>query len=401
MIEEKYMRRAIELAKKGEGWCHPNPLVGAVIVKGGHVIGEGYHAKFGDLHAERNAIRSLSEPAEGADLYVTLEPCCHYGKQPPCTEAIIENKIRRVIVGSRDPNPKVAGGGVKALRDAGIEVVEDFLKEECDELNPVFFHYIRTGTPYVVMKYAMTLDGKIATKTGASRWITGPESLSYVHQMRNALMGIMVGIGTVVADDPLLNCRMENGRSPVRIIADSSLNIPLKSRIAKTAGEYETIIACALPFLPEGEILAGETPVSDPAAARLRDLLDEGMRVVNVPLRGKELVHGSQNPGMHSENDQEEEIFRVDLKKLTAFLGREGIDSILLEGGGTLNESAIRADIVNEVCAFIAPKVFGGPAPSPVQGIGIEKPDESVRLTFREMKRLGDDVMLRYILNRD
>ena len=173
MTDEFYMRRAIELAKKGRGWTNPNPMVGAVIVKDGSIIGEGYHEKCGELHAERNAIASLTESAEGATLYVTLEPCCHYGKTPPCTEAILEQKIARVVIGSRDPNPKVSGKGAKILREAGVRVEEDFLREECDALNPVFFHYITTGLPYVVMKYAMTADGKIATKTGASKWISG------------------------------------------------------------------------------------------------------------------------------------------------------------------------------------------------------------------------------------
>lgn len=387
MPEKQYMERAIELAKKGEGWCHPNPMVGAVIVKNGRVIGEGYHAKCGELHAERNAIASLTESAEGADLYVTLEPCCHYGKTPPCTEAIIENRIGRVIVGSRDPNPKVAGGGVRALRAAGIEVVEDFMREECDQLNPVFFHYITTGKPYVVMKYAMTLDGKIATKTGASKWITGEESRMAVQQLRHALMGIMVGIGTVVADNPMLNCRIENGRSPLRIVADSGLNIPLESKIAKTAREYETIVACALPELPKGEIRDGETPLSDPACGRLRDVLETGLRVVNVPDL-KNLA--DREPG-------EEEGCRTDLALLMNFLGKEGIDSVLLEGGGTLNESALRADIVNEVRAFVAPKIFGGEAPTPVGGEGVDVPADAERMKFCGMEQYGDDVMLRYI----
>ena len=169
MTDQDYMRRAISLAERARGWTSPNPLVGAVIVKDGRIIGEGYHKKYGELHAERNAIASLTESAEGATIYVTLEPCCHYGKTPPCTEAIIENKIARVVIGSRDPNPKVAGKGAQQLRAAGIVVEEDFLRDECDRLNPIFFHYITTNTPYVILKYAMTADGKIATKTGASK----------------------------------------------------------------------------------------------------------------------------------------------------------------------------------------------------------------------------------------
>ena len=243
MTDQEYMLRAIQLAKKGEGWTNPNPMVGAVIVKDGKIIGEGYHKKYGELHAERNAIASLTESAEGAVIYVTLEPCCHHGKTPPCTEAIIEQKIRKVVIGSRDPNPKVAGKGVQMLREAGVTVVEDFMREECDQLNPVFFHYITTKTPYVVMKYAMTLDGKIATKTGASKWITGESARKEVQHMRHQYMGIMAGIGTVLADDPMLNVRVEGWKSPVRIVCDSKLRIPPGSQIVKSAEKYRTIVA--------------------------------------------------------------------------------------------------------------------------------------------------------------
>ena len=239
------MLRAIQLAKKGEGWTNPNPMVGAVIVKDGQIIGEGYHKKYGELHAERNAIASLTESAEGAVLYVTLEPCCHHGKTPPCTEAILEQKIQKVVIGSRDPNPKVAGKGAQILREAGITVIEDFMREECDQLNPVFFHYITTKMPYVVMKYAMTLDGKIATKTGASKWITGEAARREVQHMRHQYMGIMAGIGTVLADDPMLNVRVEGWRSPVRILCDSKLRIPLDSQIVKSAEKYRTIVVYA------------------------------------------------------------------------------------------------------------------------------------------------------------
>ena len=195
MTDRDYMLRAIELAKGGLGWTSPNPLVGAVIVKDGRIIGEGYHERCGKLHAERNAIASLTESAEGATLYVTLEPCCHYGKTPPCTEAILEQKIARVVIGSRDPNPLVAGKGAAILRAAGVRVEEDFMREECDALNPVFFHYITKKTPYVVMKYAMTADGKIAARTGDSKWITGESARKKVQELRHQYMGIMAGPG--------------------------------------------------------------------------------------------------------------------------------------------------------------------------------------------------------------
>ena len=202
------MRRAIELAKKGEGFTSPNPMVGAVIVKDGCIIGEGYHERYGGLHAERNALASVTESPKGAVIYVTLEPCCHYGKQPPCVDAILEAGIARVVTGSDDPNPLVAGKGFKRLIEHGVEVTTHVEKEACDALNPVFFHYIQTGIPYVAMKYAMTMDGKIAAYTGQSKWITGEEARAFVQKLRHRYTGIMAGAGTVLADDPRLTCRI-------------------------------------------------------------------------------------------------------------------------------------------------------------------------------------------------
>ena len=358
MTDQNYMLQAIQLAKQGEGWTNPNPMVGAVIVKNGRIIGKGYHKKCGELHAERNAIASLTESAEGATIYVTLEPCCHYGKTPPCTEAIIEQKIKRVVIGSRDPNPKVSGKGIKMLQEAGIEVIEDFMREECDRLNPVFFHYITTKTPYVVMKYAMTLDGKIATKTGASKWITGEAARAEVQHMRHRYMGIMAGIGTVLADDPMLNVRVEGWKSPIRILCDSGLRIPLDGQIVKSAGKYRTIVAYA---------------DSENTEAKRKRLHEMGVETICCP----------------DENNQE------DLKKLMKYLGEEGIDSILLEGGGTLNDSALRAGIVQEVQAFIAPKLFGGMnSKTPVEGIGVRFPSEAVKLKCTDICQIGEDIRI-------
>ena len=358
MTDQNYMLQAIQLAKQGEGWTNPNPMVGAVIVKNGRIIGKGYHKKYGELHAERNAIASLTESAEGATIYVTLEPCCHYGKTPPCTEAIIEQKIKRVVIGSRDPNPKVSGKGIKMLQEAGIEVIEDFMREECDRLNPVFFHYITTKTPYVVMKYAMTLDGKIATKTGASKWITGEAARAEVQHMRHRYMGIMAGIGTVIADDPMLNVRVEGWKSPIRILCDSGLRIPLDGQIVKSAGKYRTIVAYA---------------DSENTEAKRKRLHEMGVETICCP----------------DENNQ------VDLKKLMKYLGEEGIDSILLEGGGTLNDSALRAGIVQEVQAFIAPKLFGGMnSKTPVEGIGVRFPSEAVKLKCTDICQIGEDIRI-------
>lgn len=365
MTDQEYMLRAIQLAKKGEGWTNPNPMVGAVIVKDGRIIGEGYHKKCGELHAERNAIASLTESAEGATIYVTLEPCCHYGKTPPCTEAIIEQKIKKVVIGSRDPNPKVAGKGAQILRESGITVVQDFMREECDCLNPVFFHYITTKTPYVVMKYAMTLDGKIATKTGASKWITGEPARQEVQHMRHRYMGIMAGIGTVLADDPMLNVRVEGWKSPVRIVCDSSLRIPLDSQVVRSAKEYRTIVAYA--GREENE------EITEKITEKIERLHAKGVDTVCCP----------------------DEKGQIDLKKLMTYLGNEGIDSILLEGGGTLNDSALRAGIVKEVHCFIAPKLFGGKnSKTPVQGIGIGLPSEALKLKCTDICRIGEDIRI-------
>ena len=356
--EQHYMQRAIELAARGRGWVHPNPQVGAVIVKDGRIIGEGYHQRCGELHAERNAFASLSESAEGATLYVTLEPCCHVGRTPPCTNAIIEHNIARVVIGSRDPNPLVSGKGAHMLREHGIEVREDFMRSECDALNPVFFHYISTGLPYVVMKYAMSLDGKIACHTGASQWITGELARKHVHDLRGQYSAILVGIGTVLADDPMLNCRIEGEHQPVRVIADSTLRTPLTSRIVASAREYETIVA-----------YAQENP------ARVQALEAAGVQCVCVP----------NTQGL------------VDLEALMRVLGKQKLDSVLIEGGGAVHEAALKAGIVNHVYAYIAPKLIGGSeAKTPVEGMGVSHPDLAAQLCNVHITQLGEDVLLEY-----
>ena len=371
MPEEKYMRRAIELAKKGSGHVNPNPLVGAVIVRDGEIIGEGYHECYGQLHAERNAIANAKKRGnslEGSTIYVTLEPCCHYGKTPPCTEAIIEEKIARVVVGSDDPNPLVSGKGFQMLREKGIEVIPHFLKEECDAMNHVFFHYIRTGTPYVAMKYAMTMDGKIACYTGDSKWVTGEESRAHVQTLRNHYKGIMAGIGTVLADDPMLNCRIEGGRDPIRIIADSHLRIPMDSQLVRTAGQQPLIVAC----LPDAD---------EEKAAQLQE---KGVEVLRVP-------------GVTTADITEEQKEVISLPVLMKELGARKIDGILLEGGGQLNESALQAGIVQRVYCYIAPKIFGGAqAKTPVEGQGLAKAADAWHFTRIGMQEFGQDILLEY-----
>lgn len=364
MAEEQFMKRAIELAKQGSGWTAPNPLVGAVVVKNGRVIGEGYHRKYGELHAERNALAACSEDPAGATLYVTLEPCCHYGKTPPCTEIIIEKKIAKVVIGSWDPNPKVAGKGARILREHGIEVVEDYMREACDALNPVFFHYITTKTPYVVLKFAMTLDGKIATRTGASKWITGEAARNHVHQLRGRYAGILAGIGTVLADDPMLNCRIDGAHQPLRIILDSHLRIPMGSRLVRSAKEYPLLIVCN-----------ESTRDREEGTNRIQKLEEAGAKVWTLP----------------------EKNGHPDLNVLMQRLGEEKIDSVLIEGGGTVNEAALKAHIVHHVYAYIAPKIFGGEdAKTPVEGSGIRLPQECANLRLAKITVLLNDMLLEY-----
>ncbi|MEF2739335.1 MAG: bifunctional diaminohydroxyphosphoribosylaminopyrimidine deaminase/5-amino-6-(5-phosphoribosylamino)uracil reductase RibD [Clostridia bacterium] len=364
MAEEQFMKRAIELAKQGAGWTAPNPLVGAVVVKNGRVIGEGYHRKYGELHAERNALAACTEDPAGATLYVTLEPCCHYGKTPPCTEIIIEKKIAKVVIGSRDPNPKVAGKGARILREHGIEVVEDYMREACDALNPVFFHYITTKTPYVVLKFAMTLDGKIATRTGASKWITGEAARNHVHQLRGRYAGILAGIGTVLADDPMLNCRIDGAHQPLRIILDSHLRIPMGSRLVRSAKEYPLLIVCN-----------ESTRDREEGTNRIQKLEEAGAKVWTLP----------------------EKNGHPDLNVLMQRLGEEKIDSVLIEGGGSVNEAALKAHIVHHVYAYIAPKIFGGEdAKTPVEGSGIRLPQECAKLRLAKITVLLNDMLLEY-----
>ncbi len=359
MDEKVYMQRAIELARLGEGFVNPNPMVGAVIVKNGEIIGEGYHERFGGLHAERNALKDCKEKGNspvGATMYVTLEPCCHYGKTPPCTEAIIENQIAKVVIGTLDVNPIVAGKGADILRNNEIRVEVGMLGKECRDLNRVFNKYVSTMKPYVVMKYAMTADGKIATSTGESKWITGESARQNVHRLRNKLSGILVGVSTVIADDPMLDCRLQTpSKNPIRIICDTHLRTPLDSKLVATAGEIETIIA---------------TCSED--KNRVAEYEKNGCKVLKV----KKTSQG------------------IDLQDLMDRLGNLGIDSVLIEGGGTINYSALDCKIVDELHVHIAPKIFGGSSKSPVEGLGIKDIDEAIRLNPISTHWEGEDLII-------
>ena len=358
MTHEHWMQQALDLAKLGVGQVNPNPMVGAVIIKDDRLIGQGYHQVHGGPHAEREALAVCTEAPRGATMYVTLEPCCHHGKTPPCTDAVLASGISTVVIGSADPNPKVAGGGVAQLRAGGLTVVEGVLRASCDALNAAFFHYIQNNAPYVVMKYAITADGKIATHTGASRWITGELARAHVHETRNALSAILVGVGTVLADDPLLTCRLPNGRNPLRVVCDSRLSTPLERQVVATARDVPTILATA-----------GRRDV-DTAPYR-----DAGCRILEFP--------GSDG--------------RVDLAGLMRTLHAEGISSVLAEGGAALHYSLLEAGLAQRLQIYIAPKVFGGAAAKgPVGGQGVPLPDQAFRLGQPTITPLGEDLLLEY-----
>jgi diaminohydroxyphosphoribosylaminopyrimidine deaminase/5-amino-6-(5-phosphoribosylamino)uracil reductase len=353
------MQMALSQASKGLGKVNPNPLVGAVIVRGNNVIGSGYHEQFGGPHAEINAIRNAIESVEGVTMYVTLEPCSHYGKTPPCADALIKAGISKVVIAMADPNPLVSGKGIERLKENGIEVEVGVLETEAQELNRIFIKFIQTKLPYVVMKTAMSLDGKIATTTGHSQWISSPESRQYVHGLRNELKGIMVGVNTVITDDPELTTRLngETGRNPIRIVVDSKGRIPLSARMLKDGATNPVIIATTSGFPEEKKMF----------------LEGSGHKVLTLAERNG----------------------KVDLNQLMIELGRLGIDGILLEGGGTLNESALKCGIVDEIRFILAPLLLGGrEAITPIEGAGFNTIDEGIRLHHMTTNRIGDDILI-------
>lgn len=356
MNDCKYMKMALQLAERGCGFTSPNPMVGAVIVKNGRVIGKGWHEKYGEFHAERNALEKCTENPQGATMYITLEPCCHYGKQPPCVNSIIKAGITHVVIGSSDPNPLVSGKGIQILKEHGIAVTEHVMQKECDKLNEVFFHFIRTKHPFVVMKYAMTMDGKIATCTGASKWITGKQARDYVAWQRHRHSAIMVGIGTVLADDPLLTCRVEGGKNPIRIICDTNLKTPMTAQIVTTAQEIPTILATCCQDYEKHKVYK-----------------EKGCHVLTVKKKNE----------------------HIDLVDLMKVLGENQIDSILLEGGGTLNWAALSSGIVQKVQTYIAPKLFGGEtAKTPIEGLGVKLPEKAFKLKNNRVLQLGEDILI-------
>lgn len=357
-MDEKYMRLAIELAKKAKRKVKKNPLVGAVLVKNDKIIGQGYHIAYGMEHAEENAIKNSLESVEDAELYVTLEPCCHFGKRPPCCNLLIDRKISKVYIGCLDPNPKVAGKGVKLLEHAGIFVQVGVLEEECRKINSSFFYHIMHKIPYVVLKSAMTIDGKIATSTGDSKWVTSEESRKKVHEIRDDLDGIMVGINTVIKDNPSLNVRLVEGEDPIRIVVDSRLRIPKDSKILHLESTAKTIIATTKAYDVEK--------------------YDYLSKLENV-----EIIVAKSKDG------------RVDLLDLLQKLYEIDISSILLEGGGSLNYEMLRQKLVAKVMFFIAPKIIGGKnSLTPVEGEGIQIMGHAIDIKNMDIQKFGSDFLL-------
>ncbi|WP_096201042.1 bifunctional diaminohydroxyphosphoribosylaminopyrimidine deaminase/5-amino-6-(5-phosphoribosylamino)uracil reductase RibD [Bacillus sp. FJAT-45350] len=355
MNDKDYMKLAIQLAQSAAGQTTPNPLVGSVVVKDGQIIGMGAHLKAGEAHAEVNALEMAGEKAKGATIYVTLEPCSHFGKTPPCADLIIRKELKRVVIATVDPNPKVAGKGIERIKQAGIEVEVGLFKEEADALNKVFYHFIQTKMPYVTMKSATSLDGKTATYTGESKWITGSEAREDVHLYRHQHDGILVGIGTVLADNPSLTTRLPHGgKNPIRIILDHHLRTPLDANVV-TDGEADTWIVTSSSSNTEKE----------------RELVERGVTVLRIS------------------NE------KIEIRELLRLLGSRGISSLFVEGGAEINGSFVAANCINQIITYVAPKFIGGRlAPTSVAGAGFSTMDEVVDLEIKSIERIGKDIKI-------
>lgn len=353
------MERALALAEKGGARTRPNPLVGAVLVKDGTIIAEGYHEEYGGPHAEVNVLRKAGKNAEGSTLYVTLEPCSHHGKTPPCCEAVIEAKVGRVVCAMTDPNPMVRGRGLSFLRQHGVETESGLLAREAEKLNEVFIHYITNSTPFVIFKTAMSLDGKIATSTGESRWISSAISRTFVHDLRSKVSAIMVGVSTILKDDPLLTTRLDDpfARNPVRVVMDSSGRTPLDSRLFSSIDEAPLIIMTTV---------------------RANSSIVEAYRKAKAEVI---ILKRTEREAM--------------VVEALAELGRRGLDSLLLEGGGTLADSFMRAGAIHKYIAIVAPLVIGGAdALTPVEGVGFGRLDTACHLERMKATPRGEDIIV-------
>lgn len=354
MTDEKWMERALGLARKGEGWTAPNPMVGAVIVKDGQIVGEGFHQKAGTPHAEVHALAMARDQAKGAAVYVTLEPCCHYGRTPPCTEALIRAGVAKVVVAMEDPNPKVAGGGIRQLREAGIEVVTGVLEREAQVLNEVFVKHVTLHRPFLALKSAVTLDGKTASRTGSSQWITGKEARELAHKLRHRYDAILVGIGTVLADNPQLTTRIPGLKNPLRVVIDSSLRVPLDARVLDTKTGPTWV------FTAQG---------NSPQAESLRE---KGVDVIPCP-----------GPGG-----------KVDLDAVIQILYEKGITGVLIEGGAEITGAFFDRQLADKFYIFVAPKLIGSHlAPGLIGGCGISGMKDAVFLEDLSLEKVGQDFL--------
>ncbi|ARK30217.1 bifunctional diaminohydroxyphosphoribosylaminopyrimidine deaminase/5-amino-6-(5-phosphoribosylamino)uracil reductase RibD [Halalkalibacter krulwichiae] len=351
MIDSDYMKLALDLARNTRGQTSPNPMVGSVVVKDGAIVGMGAHLKAGEGHAEVQALKMAGDDARGGTIYVTLEPCSHFGKTPPCADLIIEKGLSRVVVATTDPNPAVAGSGIEKLKNAGIEVVVGVGREDADKLNEIFFHYIQTAQPFVTLKSATTLDGKTATVTGQSKWITGDEAREDVHRYRHTHDAILVGIGTVLADDPSLTTRLPNGgKNPIRVVLDRRLRTPINCKLVQDRKAQTWILT------------------TDQASNEKREeLMRLGIEVILLP------------------DDSIETILHI--------LGSKGITSLFVEGGAEVNGSFLKAKAVNQVITYLAPKLFGGhSAPTAIGGQGFTEVEDAVELEIEEIVKIGNDI---------
>ncbi|GBC59686.1 riboflavin biosynthesis protein RibD [Desulfonema ishimotonii] len=359
MDDTHYMRTALGLAEKGAGYTSPNPMVGAVVVRDGHIVGRGWHEAVGGPHAEVNALEDAGPLADGATLYVTLEPCNHTGRTPPCTQKILESGVRRVVVAMDDPNPEVKGGGNDCLKNRGVAVTTGVCEAEARRLNESFIKYVKTRRPFVVLKCAATLDGSIATRTGDARWVSGEASRAFVHQLRHRMDGIMVGIGTVISDNPSLTTRLDSGKGldPTRIILDSKLSIPEDAKVLRLESGADTVL------------VTGEA-VSDTKKAVLRN---KGIRVISAPLRDG----------------------GINLDLLMNRLGYIGITSLLIEGGSRVIASALQARIVDKIMFFYAPKILGGDDGIPIcRGAGPKLMRQCIPIRDMNVRQFGEDIMV-------
>lgn len=364
-LEARYMRQALELAEKGAGYASPNPMVGAVIVKGGQVVGQGFHEKFGTAHAEVNAIAAAGKKTHGATLYVTLEPCNHTGKTGPCTKAILSAGITRVVIAMMDPNPDVTGGGAEFLRSKGIAVETGVERPAAEWLNEAFVHFVRTQRPYVTAKCAATLDGRIATASGDSKWVTGPEARGFVHELRHRNDAIMVGVDTAIADDPSLTTRRvgQDGRDPLRVIIDPACRLPETAKMLTQSSDAETVVVV--------------------------DALAESSKKERLLTAGAKLLPLGTTQG------------HFELDALMAALGEKGISSVLIEGGGAVLGSAIRGGVVQKIAFFYAPKLLGGDDGIPIcRGRGAEAMADAIEIADLTTRSLGLDILMEGYLQK-